>query len=229
MNTLDYHYKIKNSTDVIFQFPYKNYHPYCHFGDMIAILNMHLYFNNTLNLNGKLSIENLNDDEMYLAKLFFEENITKESPTYIINLFGSERENIDMLYEIYKNNYIKIKNLDMVEKKQYISYAYDGYSWLNKKIPSFFKDGIDKLKEKYVNYEFIEIGINIGLERTIQYIKESKNVITIDNGISHLCRCMNTPFIIIKKQGWDETKGFPKNHCTYSCYDSYNDMINISL
>jgi len=102
MNTLDYHYKIKKSADIIFQFPYKNYHPYCHHGDMIAILNMHLYFNNIYNLNGKLSIENLNeDDEMYLAKLFFGENITKESPTYIINLFGSEKENINMLYEKY--------------------------------------------------------------------------------------------------------------------------------
>jgi len=38
---------------------------------------------------------------MYLAKLFFGENITKESPTYIINLFGSEKENINMLYEKY--------------------------------------------------------------------------------------------------------------------------------
>jgi hypothetical protein len=229
MKDINYHYNIINSSDVVYQFPFRNKHPFCHLGDKIAILNMHLYFNKILNLNGKLNISDLIDDELYIAKLFFKENVTNLPPNYLINLGNSIEEDIKILYEIYKNKYFKIDQLNFPGEKKYISYAYDGYSWLNEKIPPFFRDGIDELIKKFTNYEFVEVGNTIGLEKTIEYINKSSYVITIDNGISHLCRCMNTPYIIVKKKGWNETLGFPREYCQYTSYDTYEDMLNIKL
>lgn len=231
MKTLEYHYKIINNNDVIFQFPYGRDHlyPYCNFGDQIAILNMHVYFNTKFNLNGKLSVFNLSNlDELYLSNLFFN-NITSDPPNYLLNLPSHGIVNDTIFDEIYKNEYVKIKNLNRIKINKYVSYSYDAVSYVDEKVPIFFKKGIEQIKNKYKNYQFVEVGKNVGLVETLKYIDESILFITVDSGLAHLCRCTNTPYIILKKQGWNESRCFPPTHCKYVSYDSYEDMINIIL
>jgi len=236
MKSIEYHYKVNKQDEVIFEFPKSYSSPYWAFGDQIAILNMHLYFNNLLNLNGKLSIFDINDDdELYLAKLFFKENLTKKQSTYLINVpteeniiynqFG-ENEYHNFFREIYKNVYVKI--IESKTKSKIITYSSEAKSFVCKKTPPFFNEGIDNLKETYKDINFIEIGKKIKLQKTIENINNAILHIGIDNGISHLCRCTDTPYLLIEHE-WDVTRGFPENYCSYKKCKTLDEMISINI
>ena len=239
MKNFEYHYKTEPCylNEVIFEFPKSYSSPYWAFGDQISILNMHLYFNKVLNLNGKLSICDINDeDELHLANLFFKDKLTKQSATHLINVpkedniicneFG-ENEYHNFFREIYKNDYIKIIEQTENIKKQ-ITYSCEANSFVDKKTPLFFNEGIKKLKEIYQEVNFVEVGKKIKLKNTLKMISESMMHIGIDNGVSHLCRCTNTPYLLIEYK-WDVCRGFPEKYCNYMKYKTYDEMINLKF
>ena len=145
MKNIEYHYIIKEE-EVIFEFPKSYSSPYWAFGDQIAVLNMHLYFNNLLNLNGKLSLFNINEeDELLLAKLFFKENLTQKPATFLINVPKeeniicnefNENEYHNFFREIYKNIYFKITEQNI--RNKIITYSCEAKSFVGKKTPPFF-------------------------------------------------------------------------------------------
>lgn len=235
---LSYHYNVLSTEDVIFQFPYSNLYPHCHFGDQIAILNMHLYFNKLYNLKGKLSVLNINNlEETYLANLFFKESdITNKNPTYLINLPENDRShdifgNHELVFtEIYKNWYQKVscnKIKDDINDK-IVTYSFDANSFSEHKIPPYTKYLIDDLRSMYNDVQFIEVGKKITIKNTIDYINRSILFIGIDNGVSHLCRCLNTSHVILEHI-IDVNRGFPKEYYNYIKFKTYNDIINFKF
>lgn len=60
-------------------------HPFRYnFGDQIALLNLHLFFNRELKLDGTSSIQDVHQaDDLLLAKLFFGRKATDSEPTHL--------------------------------------------------------------------------------------------------------------------------------------------------
>ena len=122
-----------------------------------------------------------------------------------------------MANKLHKNNTSK-----------FISYSFEANSFAADKIPPYTLDIINMLKNTYKDLSFIEVGKKIKLKSTINHINESILFIGIDNGVSHLCRCLNTPHVILE-HNLNIERGFPKNYHTYTTCKSIDDLLKIKF
>lgn len=215
MKDVKFHFGNEETKNVVFGFP-----NVVHFGDQITFINL------VKNLNiDSYKINPTNEFGRELCSYFFEDNIfTNDIPTHNFNASP------DVLTESYKCKYHKIKYTNDVEKK-YITYSFGSSFETCKKTPPYLPDLILKLRKIYGD-DVIEIGKKMGLSNSIDYIINSFVFIGLDNGATHLCRCTDTPSIIIEHL-WNLDRGFPKEYYSYNtskcCDDVLKQIENIIL
>lgn len=211
MKDIKYHFGNEYIKDTIFEFPY-----FVHFGDQITCINL------IKNLQiDSFKINPKTNHGRELCSYFFDESIfTDDSPTHY---FYADP---DLLTESYKCTYKKLNNNHLKREKQYITYSFDSICDAVEKTPPYLSDLIIKLEKKYTKDRVIEVGSNIGISKTIEYITNSFVFVGIDNGASHLTRCTDTPLIMMK-HFLDVRRAFPPEYYSYDVATSLNDVLNL--
>lgn len=207
MKDLQFHFGNSNTKNVIFGFP-----NFVHFGDRITFINL------VKNLNlESYKINPTNDHGRELCSYFFDDDIfTNEPPTHHFDASP------DVLTEAYKCRYHKIKYTKLIEKK-YITYSFGSSFESYRKTPPYLENVIVDLKNIHGDI-VVEIGPNIGISKSIELMLNSFLFIGLDNGGAHLCRCTDTPSILIEHL-WNLERGFPTEYYKYNIAKSYEDVM----
>lgn len=202
MKDLLYHFQNSNDKNIVFGFP-----NFVHFGDRIAFINVI----KNLNLES-FKINPGSDGGRELCSYFFDESIFTDEQ--ITHHFHSTP---DTLTEAYRCKYVKIKDDEIKRERKYISYAFDCITNVNHK-PPYLNELIEKLVEMYGKENVVCIGLHIEtgeskLKNTLKYLHESKVFITMDSGMSQLCRTTSTPMIVLEHTN-DIERSHPSEYST---------------
>lgn len=215
MKDLAYHFGNRNDQNVVFGFP-----NCVHFGDQIAFINV------VKNLNLQSYKINPGSQSFYgqecgieICSQFFDKSIITDEPT--THHFHADSS---VLTDAYNCIYHKIPNPNNVIRK-YITYSFGSKSGSEEKTPPYLEELSITLKSKYGVDIVVEIGPQIGIKKSIDYLMNSKIFIGLDNGASHLCRCTDTPAIIIEHLRNLE-RGFPSNCYSYMKATSMNSVLD---
>lgn len=204
---------IPDSDNLVMYYP-----PIMHMGDLWA------WFNNLLFLKHyKIGIICTTEQEIQMIndfKLLFD---YKASHISIVN----EPYNCHILYDIeahierFHTKFHEVVLPTLEKNMNLITYSFVCNGLKNKKIPPFASDIIPKIQS--YGYETIEVGIILGLIETVKLIAKSRFFIAIDNGVSHICRSINTSLLIVEYIHPLEI-GFPPNFCKYTKIRALSDL-----
>ena len=212
MKDLAYHFHITQPENLIFELP-----SYAHFGDKIAFLNLL----RSLNPPEYRVNPGASGESVETVRLFFDDHrLTHEAVTCI---FRGTPEYLD---EVYKNKYhlIKSQHNNHPTNRKLITYSFEARYAREAKIPPYISELLSEFKKLA---DVVEEGESLGVLKTTALIQESQLFVGVDNGVSHLCRCTNTPHLILEHL-FDVSRGFPRDFYDYWKANSLQSAVDIA-
>ena len=212
MRDLTFHFDVADPDNLVFEIP-----SYAHFGDQVAFLNL------VKSLNPPRFLLNTGswDEARAMALLFFEEEALTAMPGTC--MFRGTSEYLD---EVYKNRFHKIKgdNRPTENKRDLITYSFDANFARENKTPPYLPELLQHL-ESIADVK--QVGGHLGVYETARLIDRSRLFIGVDNGVSQLCRCTDTPHILIEHRH-DVERAFPRAFHDYFKANSLEAAVELT-
>lgn len=220
MKPIDYFYNttFEGKNKIIFECP-----SCYHIGDKIGILNMHLYYIKKYKLsNVYLNISGIAGDDLILyTNLFKNYSFTNEPSNIKLNV----NNDFEYFKEVFthKYNIIELSKKD----KSYITYSFSCNTKKEEKTPEYINNVLQYINNKFSEkFKIIEVGKHLSIDQVLEYMNNSLFFIGLDNGMSHLCRCLDTSHIMIEHK-FPLSYAFPTE--SYDKYIKCNSLEETKL